>query len=162
MICVRPSVFSLTDFTSFTTQITGATATVMPRIASAARTLLRPSERTGSIVNKRRITRRRATSAYIPALLDVKRARIHLPLRSLGQNPHVRLAVCLVALLAGAARAQPGARVPVTLEAALAAEGKDTAEEIGRYDLAAAEANIEAATAWPAPGLHVGTNRLTA
>lgn len=74
----------------------------------------------------------------------------------------MRLAVCLVALLAGAARAQPGDRVPVTLEAALAAAGKAPAAQIGRYDLAAAEANIDAATAWPDPGLHVGTNRLTA
>src|SRR3569623_1381266 len=201
MICVRPSVFSLTDFTSLTssriacasfgvsvfmpcvplrmpltlrepaatqmrlspslsssdsdacvparpidtTQITVATATVMPRIASAARTLLRPSERTGSIVNKRRITRRRATSAYIPALLDVKRARIHLPLRSLGQNPHVRLAVCLVALLAGAARAQPGDRVPVTLEPALAGEGEvdyDDKTQVGYSAWARSDAHV--------------------
>ena len=52
--------------------------------------------------------------------------------------------------------------MPVTLETALAAAGKAPAAQIGRYDVAAAEANIDAATAWPAPGLHVGTNRLTA
>ena len=68
--------------------------------------------------------------------------------------------VCTLALLAGAARADD--RVPVTLDAALAAAGKAPAAQIGRYDVAAAEANIDAATAWPAPGLHVGTNRLTA
>lgn len=72
----------------------------------------------------------------------------------------MRFVVCLLALLASAARADD--RVPVTLDAVLAAAGKAPAAQIGHYDLAAAEANIDAATAWPDPGLHVGTNRLTA
>lgn len=78
----------------------------------------------------------------------------------MGQNPQVRSVVCILALLTSVARAED--RVPVTLEAALAAAHIAPGAQIGRYDLAAAEANIDAASAWPNPGLHVGTNRLTA
>jgi multidrug efflux system outer membrane protein len=78
----------------------------------------------------------------------------------------VRFAVCTLALVIAApiARADDHAadRVAVTLDAALAAAAKAPAAQIGHYDVVAAEANIAAATAWPDPGLHVGTNRLTA
>jgi outer membrane protein TolC len=78
----------------------------------------------------------------------------------MGQNPYVRAVVCLIAALCSVASADD--RTPVTLEAALAASGKAPAAQIGTHDVAAAEANIEAATAWPNPGVSVGTNRLTA
>ena len=56
-----------------TTQITVATATVMPRIASAARTLLRPSERMGSMVIRRTATRTRNTTTRYTRTPRVKR-----------------------------------------------------------------------------------------
>ncbi|HSS03113.1 MAG TPA: TolC family protein [Kofleriaceae bacterium] len=51
---------------------------------------------------------------------------------------------------------------PVTLGQALAAAERAPAAQIGGYDIAAAEASIQAASAWPNPSLHVATNRLTA
>jgi multidrug efflux system outer membrane protein len=78
----------------------------------------------------------------------------------MGQNPHVRAVVCLIAACCSVAHADD--RVPVTLEMALAASGKAPAAQIGTHDIAAAEANIEAATAWPNPAVSVATNRLTA
>ena len=73
----------------------------------------------------------------------------------------MRFALALVALLVGAAHAEPGS-VAVSLHDALAAARKAPAALVGGYDVAAAEANVDAAGAWPAPGVHVGTNRLTA
>ncbi|HEX3482474.1 MAG TPA: TolC family protein [Kofleriaceae bacterium] len=81
-------------------------------------------------------------------------------------------AVVLVAAMAGAvstARADdaaPAAPVtpvtPITFDQALAAADKAPAAQIGGHDIAAAEASVSAASAWPNPSLHVGTSRLTA
>src|SRR5215813_8372615 len=72
-------------------------------------------------------------------------------------------AVVLVAAMASIAQADDAAPVaPVTLDQALAAAGKAPAAQIGGYDVAAADASVAAASAWPNPSLHVGTSRLTA
>ncbi|HEX7843820.1 MAG TPA: TolC family protein, partial [Kofleriaceae bacterium] len=52
--------------------------------------------------------------------------------------------------------------MPVTLEQALEATAKAPGAQIGGHDIAAAEANASAASAWPNPSLHLGTSRLTA
>lgn len=71
----------------------------------------------------------------------------------------MKYAVLLV-LLAGVAHADD--RQPVTLEQALAAVGAAPAVRAGSYDVAAAEAGVAAASAWPNPSLAIATNRLTA
>jgi len=76
-------------------------------------------------------------------------------------------AVLLVVALAGVAHAQDAApplapATPVTLDQALAAAGQAPAAQIGGHEIAAAEASVAAASAWPNPSLHVGTSRLTA
>jgi len=62
--------------------------------------------------------------------------------------------------LAGVAHAEP--RRAVTLGEALAAAKKAPGVVVGGHELAAAEAQVDAATAWPSPSVHVATNRLTA
>ena len=66
----------------------------------------------------------------------------------------------LIVLAAGAAHA--GDRQPVTLDQALAAVNAAPAVRAGTYDIAAAQAGIDAASALPNPTLSIGTNRLTA
>ena len=73
----------------------------------------------------------------------------------------MRFVVVLVLALVGVARAEPG-RVEVSLHDALVAARKAPAALVGGYEVAAADANVAAAAAWPAPGIHLGTNRLTA
>jgi multidrug efflux system outer membrane protein len=67
-----------------------------------------------------------------------------------------------LAALSGTARAEPPARVPITLSEALAAAAKAPATFVPAFEIAAAEANADAARAWPNPSVHLGTNRLTA
>jgi outer membrane protein TolC len=72
-------------------------------------------------------------------------------------------AVVLVAAMASIAQADDAAPVaPVTLDQALAAAALAPAAQIGGYDVAAAEASVAAASAWPNPSLRLGTSRLTA
>ena len=66
----------------------------------------------------------------------------------------------LLALLAGTAHAEP--RHAITLAEAVAAAKKAPVVQVGGYEIAAAEAEVDVARAWPSPSLHVGTNRLTA
>jgi cobalt-zinc-cadmium efflux system outer membrane protein len=73
----------------------------------------------------------------------------------------MRWLVVLVAAMASVAHAADDG-APVTLEQALAAIAKAPAAQIGGHDIAAAEANAAAASAWPNPSLHLGTSRLTA
>jgi cobalt-zinc-cadmium efflux system outer membrane protein len=76
----------------------------------------------------------------------------------------MRLAVLLLAtmLTVARARADAPAAQSITLAQALAAADRAPAVQAGVHDLAAAEASVEAASAWPNPSLHVGTSRLTA
>jgi cobalt-zinc-cadmium efflux system outer membrane protein len=62
--------------------------------------------------------------------------------------------------MASVARADD--RTPLTLAQALAAAAKGPAAQSQEHDIAAAEASVSAASAWPNPSLHVGTSRLTA
>jgi len=70
---------------------------------------------------------------------------------------HVVIAWVLV--VAGTARADPR---PVTLRDALAAVAGAPAAAVSPHEVAAADALVDAAGAWPNPSLHVSTNRLTA
>ena len=72
----------------------------------------------------------------------------------------VRIAVLLVVVSAGLAHAED--RVGVTLPEAIAAVPAAPEAKIGGYEVMAAEATIDAASAWPSPSVHVATNRLTA
>ncbi|HEX2687172.1 MAG TPA: TolC family protein [Kofleriaceae bacterium] len=72
----------------------------------------------------------------------------------------MRRVVLLLAVLATIAHADD--RAPVTLEQALAATARSPGAQIGGHDIAAAEATVAAASAWPSPSLHLGTSRLTA
>lgn len=68
----------------------------------------------------------------------------------------------IVAVVAVAHVAHADDRIPLTLAQALAAVAGAPAAQIGAHDVAAADAGIAAASAWPNPALHVGTSRLTA
>jgi outer membrane protein TolC len=72
----------------------------------------------------------------------------------------VVLVVAMASLGSSTARAEDAA--PITLDQALAAADRAPAALVGGYDVAAAEASVAAASAWPNPSLHVGTSRLTA
>src|SRR4051812_2464601 len=72
----------------------------------------------------------------------------------------VVLLVAMTSIASSTARADDAA--PITLEQALAAADRAPAAQVGGYDIAAAEASVAAASAWPNPSLHLGTNRLTA
>lgn len=72
----------------------------------------------------------------------------------------MKFLIIVLAAVAGVARADD--RTPVTFEQALAAATRAPGAQIGGYDIAAAEASISAASAWPNPSLHLGTSRLTA
>jgi outer membrane protein TolC len=76
----------------------------------------------------------------------------------------MRLAVVTIIALAasGRAAADDAAPVAVTLADVLAAVPKAPAAQVGGHEIAAANASIDAAGAWPAPALHFQTNRLTA
>ncbi|HEV7556344.1 MAG TPA: TolC family protein, partial [Kofleriaceae bacterium] len=50
----------------------------------------------------------------------------------------------------------------VTLADVVAAVSRSPAAPIAKYEADAADANVDAAGAWPAPSVHVETNRLTA
>lgn len=76
------------------------------------------------------------------------------------QNRRVKSAVVLVLVLSASAQADP--RTPVTLAEALAAVGKAPGAQIGPHEIAAAEATVDAASAWPDPTLGLSTSRLTA
>src|SRR5262245_9191990 len=84
--------------------------------------------------------------------------------RSIGHAPGMARVVVLVAamasLVSGIARADDAA--PVTLDQALAAADRAPAAQVGGSEVAAAEASVSAASAWPNPSLHLGTSRLTA
>jgi outer membrane protein TolC len=73
------------------------------------------------------------------------------------ERAHVVMAWLLV--FAGSAAADPR---PITLGEAIAAVPRAPAAAVNPYEVAAAEALVEAAGAWPNPSLHVSTNRLTA
>jgi outer membrane protein TolC len=68
-----------------------------------------------------------------------------------------RVVVCLVVSLASSARADD-----VTLDQVIAAVPGAPAIPIAANEVASAEARIDAAGAWPAPTIHVETNRITA
>jgi outer membrane protein TolC len=68
----------------------------------------------------------------------------------------------VVLLLTLASIAQADDRVPVTFGEALAAANKAPAAQISGHEIAAAEANVAAAGAWPNVAVILGTNRLTA
>ena len=70
------------------------------------------------------------------------------------------LVVAIVLLAGGSARAD-GARA-VTLADVLAAAPRAPASQVSSHEIAAAEARVGAARAWPNPSLRVETNRLTA
>jgi len=86
--------------------------------------------------------------------------QIHGPLRWIGQNLRVKSAALLVLVVSATAHAD--ARVPVTLADALAAAGRAPGAQIGPHEIAAAEATVDAASAWPNPSLGLSTSRLTA
>ncbi|HUJ62999.1 MAG TPA: TolC family protein [Kofleriaceae bacterium] len=74
----------------------------------------------------------------------------------------MRLSVlAVVAAATSAAHAEPG-RQPITLEDALAAARDAPAARVSPHEVEAAEASIGAASAWPAPSIHLATDRLTA
>jgi outer membrane protein TolC len=62
-------------------------------------------------------------------------------------------------VIARAAAAEP---TPVTLRDALAAVPRAPAAAVTSHEVAAAEASVDAAGAWPNPSLRIATNRLTA
>jgi outer membrane protein TolC len=72
----------------------------------------------------------------------------------------VKAAFVLVLVLAANARGD--SRMPVTLADALAAANKAPGAQIGPHEVAAAEAGVDAASAWPNPVLGLATSRLTA
>ena len=72
------------------------------------------------------------------------------------------LVAVLVAVVAPARADVPVERRPVTLAEAVAAARRAPAAQVGGHEIAAAEANVDAAAAWPAPSVSFGTNRLTA
>jgi outer membrane protein, heavy metal efflux system len=72
----------------------------------------------------------------------------------------MRWLVIVLVAIASVVRADD--RVPVTLTQALAAAARAPAAQVGRHDIAAAEASVAGASAWPNPSLHLGTSRLTA
>lgn len=69
-------------------------------------------------------------------------------------------AALILIMLAGLADAEP--RKPVTLQEAIAAAERAPLATAPAAELAVAEANAQAAGAWPSPSLHVATTRLTA
>ncbi|HEX3759386.1 MAG TPA: TolC family protein [Kofleriaceae bacterium] len=75
-------------------------------------------------------------------------------------------AVLLVVAMASVAHAEDAAPAapgtPVTLDQVLAAASRAPAAQVGGHEIAAAEASVAAASAWPNPSLHLGTSRLTA
>ncbi|HTL38007.1 MAG TPA: TolC family protein, partial [Kofleriaceae bacterium] len=74
-------------------------------------------------------------------------------------------ALWTVAVLATSAHAEAqvtDSRTAVTLADVLAAVPAAPEAKIGGYEVMAAEASIDAASAWPSPTVHVATNRLTA
>ena len=72
----------------------------------------------------------------------------------------VRIALLLVVISAGLAHAET--RIGVTLPEAIAAVPAAPEAQVGGHEVMAAEATIDAASAWPSPSVHVATNRLTA
>jgi cobalt-zinc-cadmium efflux system outer membrane protein len=70
--------------------------------------------------------------------------------------------LAMLAVLFVAANAHADERVPVTLHDALAALPAAPETHIGPFEVAAAEAGVSAAKAWPAPSVHVAHNTLTA
>src|SRR5947208_1328113 len=75
------------------------------------------------------------------------------------QNAAVR-ALLAVVLMSGVGHAET--RTAITLDAALVAADRAPAAKIHGYEVEAAESSYAAASAWPSPTVHVGTNRLTA
>ncbi len=73
-----------------------------------------------------------------------------------------RMVIVLAVVAALASVAHADDPTPVTLAQALAATARAPGAQIGGHDIAAAEASVAAAAAWPNPSLHVGTSRLTA
>lgn len=73
------------------------------------------------------------------------------------------VALGTIAALAGVAHAQStDSRTAVTLADVLAAVPAAPEAKIGGHEIMAAEASIDAASAWPSPSVRVVTNRLTA
>jgi len=72
-------------------------------------------------------------------------------------------AAVILLLLTGITNADtPPERTPITLGEAIAAIRRAPHAAVPAFEIAAAEANVDAAGAWPNPALRVGTNRLTA
>jgi outer membrane protein, heavy metal efflux system len=70
--------------------------------------------------------------------------------------------VVLLAPLVFSVSAHAEERRPITLGEAIAAAPRAPAAQVTGHEIAAAEANVDAAGAWPSPAVHVATNRLTA
>jgi cobalt-zinc-cadmium efflux system outer membrane protein len=75
-------------------------------------------------------------------------------------DEQVRRAVVVLVLAATVAHAEDA--TPVRLADVLAAAARAPAVQVGRHEVDAAAALVDAAGAWPSPGLRVETNRLTA
>lgn len=75
----------------------------------------------------------------------------------------MRWLVLALVLSASAVRADSADdSAAVTLAQVIEATPRAPAAQIGGHDIAAAEASVDAAAAWPNPSLHAGTSRLTA
>jgi cobalt-zinc-cadmium efflux system outer membrane protein len=68
----------------------------------------------------------------------------------------------VIAVLLVATNARADERVPITLQDVLAAVHAAPESRIGPFEIAAAEAGVEAAKAWPATSIRAATNSLTA
>jgi outer membrane protein TolC len=74
----------------------------------------------------------------------------------------VIIALALAALALGATGSAAADPKPITLHDALAAIPAAPAAAVTTYEVAAADALVDAAGAWPSPSLHIATQRLTA
>ena len=74
----------------------------------------------------------------------------------------MRWAVAVILAVAAPATAEDAPARPVTLADVLAAAPRAPAAQVSSHEIAAAEALVDAARAWPSPSLRVETNRLTA
>src|ERR1041385_1842572 len=73
----------------------------------------------------------------------------------------VRAALLFLVFSTATAHAQE-ARTEVTLPEVLAAIPRAPEAQVGGHEVMAAEATVDAASAWPSPSVHVQPNRLTA
>ena len=94
--------------------------------------------------------------------LTASRGSMEFMLASRRSETLGRMKRVVIVLAAIASVAQADDRTAITLAQVLAAAARAPAGQIAGHDVAAAEASVAAASAWPNPGLHLGTSRLTA